>query len=449
MLKDYYQTVVVGKSYISLIFAIIKSKKNDVLLIDEPDVSLGNKWYLNLGILEKLFLINVGNVYSIKSLQDFDEYVSPINTFICLNEKFIELGQSPFSNIRELSRKLPELFTNDFFETFNQIDEQLFNLEFFEYFQELAKQSLLTQNIDLDLFNIHESNHLKSIFENFHYIINETQDLMTKQLHFVLQVLYQTVFSNAKNTLETTYLLSALLSPRFNVNEKKLNDDLSFELRKFGGDIKFTKIQNWEIYKNQLKYILLDSFEGIIRLDDLYLFGTLANKFPFKRNSKQTLFQAIDLQVPIYHGFLANYKNKRIIFSKAQRLGTNSPHWEVFIDENSILHGTYSYADFEGTRPSFHFKRAANDIFNSLEELFPGLDYQDWIRQVQYAPSKDLWVEYLSNKKSVGNFAKKSDELLTHKDSGRKIKRLHYWGPVKARSMGIYSYLVDLHIHEF
>lgn len=449
MLKSSYNTVIVGKSYISLIFAIIKAKSNDVLVIDEPDVTLGNKWYLNIGTLEKLLLQRIGYQYSIESLKHLEKYIDSVNTFICLNEKFIELGASPLSNIRELSRKLPELFTNEFINTLKNIDEKSFNDEFFSYFEKIATHALSIKKIEESLFEVSHQNMLNSIFENFQKIINDSQQQMTKQLHFVLQVLYQTVFSNAKNDLETSYLLCALLSPRFKVNEQKLCDDLFCELRRFGGDFKRTKIQDWEIYKKSLKYILLSSYEGIIRLDDLYLFGSIANKFPFKRKSKQTMFNAIDLKVPVFHGLLNNYKNKRIIFSRSERLGTNSSHWEAFIDDKGVLHGTYSYADFEGTRPSFHYKKASNDIFKSLENLLPGLDQDDWFRQVEFQSSRDIWIEYLSSKKNVGNFAKKSDELLTHNESGDLIKKLHYWGPVKAKSMGIFSYLIDLKTSEF
>lgn len=449
MLKSHYQTVVVGKSYISLIFAIIKSRKNDVLVIDEKEISLGNKWYLNIGTLEKMLLKNLGHQYNITALKELDFYTDAVNTFICLNEKFIELGSSPFSNIRELSRKLPELFTSDFIKTLNQIDENSFNNEFFEYFEMISKNALNMTNIDESLLKMSQGSQISSIFDNFQKIIDDTQTPMTKQLHFVLQVLYQTVFSNAKNSLETTYLLSALLSARFKVNESKLCDDLSFELRKIGGDLKIASIHDWEVYKNQLQYILLSTYEGIIRLDDLYLFGTLSHKFPFIRKSKQTMFHAIDLKVPVHHPLIANYKNKRIVFSRSERLGTNSSHWEVFIDNEGLLSATFSYADFEGTRPSFHYKKASNDIFNSLVNLLPGLEEDEWHRHVTFSPSRDIWVEYLSHKKNVGNFAKKADQFLADKETGNPVKRLHYWGPIKAKSMGIFSYLLDLKTSEF
>jgi hypothetical protein len=444
VLNNRYDTVVVGKNYISLIFSIITArKKKSVLVIDEPDVTLGNKWYLNIGTLEKSLLESFGEHYHISVLEQLDQYLSPINTIICLNEKLIELGSSPFSNIRELARKIPELFTVQFIEALSELDSESFDRECIGHFSRLANKVMDKGNITENMMKISDSD-LHQVYQNFQDIINNTDDLMTEQLHFVLQVLYQTIFSNSKNNLETSYLLSAILSPRFTVNESKLSDDLVFLFKKMGGDIKSTRIQDWEIYRDKLSYILLESFEGVIHLNDLYFFGRLPNKVPFENKREETLFHGIDLKVPINHGFMDYYKNKRILFSRSEHLGTSSPHWEVHIDDAGILHATYSYADFQGTKPSFHYKKAAQDVYESVAELLPGLSLDDWMHQVQYEKSRDLWMEFLSSKKNVGHFSRLKDSVLQHKENDNKIDQLYYWGPLKARSLGMFSYLVDL-----
>lgn len=438
-------------------FAIINAKKNDVLLIDEPDVTLGDKWYRNIGMLEKYLLQKIGEKHNIDALKNIDQYISSANTFICLNDKYIELGSGPISNIRELARKLPELFTKDFIQTLTDTDYETFDQDCMHFFEKVVANAVNANDLKESLFQVDESSQLGPIFKHFQDMIHDSQSLMTNQLHFVLQVLFQTVFSNSKNNLETNYLLSAILSPRFIINEKQLNEDLTFNLRQLGGDLISTKIQDWEIYQEELRFILLESYHGVIELDSLYLFGRLAHKFPFKKLSPFTPYLAIDVRVPIDHGFIDYYKNKRILFSLSERLGSSSPHWEAFIDDQGTLKGTYCYADFQGTKASFHHKKAAEELYSSISRLLPGLVKDDWMHQVNFQSSNDFWMENLGQTKgsskavanSFNNRNKHFDALVVEKETRRKIKKIKYWGPLKAQRMGLFGYLINFnHYHE-
>ena len=444
MIKSKYHQVLVGKSYISLFFGIVNARKFDVLLIDEPEVSFGNKWYRNIGMLEKFLLQKLGELYDIDAFKNIDLYTSSANTFISLDDKYIELGSGPMSNIRELARKLPELFTTDFIDSLSDESYDSFDEDCMSFFEKVVEKALSVDGLKETLFQIDGPNQLSSVFEHFQDIINSSQDLMTKQLHFVMQVLFQTVFSNSKNNLETSYLLSAILSPRFIINEKKLNEDLSFNFRQQGGESISTRIQAWEIYQEKLKFILLESYHGMVELDELFIFGRLSHKFPFQRSNQQTHYLAIDVKVPIDHGFIENYKNKRIIFSRSERLGSSSPHWEAFIDSQGTLKGTYCYADFPGTKASFHYKRAAQELFESVGRLLPGLVKDDWMHQISFENSNDVWMEILSEKSRSSAKFTKEDSIVVDKETLKMIHKINYWGPLKTHSLGIFGHLINL-----
>ena len=444
MIKSKYHQVLVGKNYVSLLFAILNAPKNDVLLIDEPEVKLGDKWYRNIGMLEKCLLQKIGEIYNIDAFKNIDLYTKPTNTFICLDDKYIELGSAPLANIRELARKLPELFTADFIDSLASDSYKTFDKECMDFFEKVVAKSLSERGLNESIFHINEASQIESVFNHFQTIINNSQALMTKQLHFVLQVLFQTVFSNSKNDLETNFLLSAILSPRFILDEKKLNEDLSFNLKQLGADMITNRIQDWEIYQQQLKFILLESYHGIVELDELFIFGRLPHKFPFQRRNPQTHYMAIDVQVPVDHGFVDQYKNKRILFSRSERLGSSSPHWEAFIDSDAILRGTYCYADFQGTKASFHYKKAAEELFNSVSRLLPGLVKDDWMHQIKFQQSDDVWMEILSEKSSTPGKFTKEDSLVVDRDHFKSIGKIKYWGPLRAQSLGIFGHLVNL-----
>ena len=141
MLNSNYNDTIVGKNYLSLIYGtlrILKNKKNKVLIIDESDARMGNHWYKNIGEIEKLIFQKIGKKYKLSSVQKMDNYLKPINTIILLDEKMIELGSSPFANIRELARKLPECFPIEILEELNLLGPDKFDEICFDFFYKIA-----------------------------------------------------------------------------------------------------------------------------------------------------------------------------------------------------------------------------------------------------------------------------------------------------------------------
>lgn len=442
MLKAKYDDVIVGKNYLSLIYALIRLKTkqvNNSLLIDDQNVKMGVGWCNNIGKIEKAIFENIGVTYGISCLKNISNHIRPINTIIFLNEKMIEFGPSPYANIREMARKLPDIFDKQYLAEFNKLDPEIFDDICFDFFDKMAKLSVSKNKLN-DFFHTEEVNLNKILNEFINYI--EGQELVKKQLHFVLQVLHQTFFTNSINNIEAKYLLISILSPRYVIEEREFLDELIFTYNSFGGQLNEATVSDWQIYNGESNYITLDSVDGVINFDTLYYFGRVSDKTPFTRPGLDVQFNSIVLSCSLHHDFINFFKNKRILISQNDRLGTDFPHWEVEISEQGVLKATYSYANYEGTKPSFYYKKVSEDVFRSLSQLLPGIKLDDWSSQIEFSAGTDYWVESLRHKTG-----KSSDYI--HQDDGlyvnkKKIKNLVYCGPNRTRTLGLYSYTLDL-----
>lgn len=445
MLANHYNDIVVGQNYVSLIVAINKVRSRRVLVIDEPNVVLGRGWYQYIGETEKYLLELIGLNHKIDALKYINSYLTQINTIIYLNDKIIELGSSPADNIRELLRKLPELFGKELMDMLHQIEPASFNQHCLTIFQNLANEASESGKSLTDCFGkLTADPVLKGLYSNILSSFKGSKNnLKAKQFNFVLQVLFQTLFSNSGSVLESMYLMTSILSPRYRVNEEKLVEDLTFEFKQLGGSLKRSKIQDWEIYKGNLNYLLLESYEGVIGLDNLYFFGRLPETVPFHNKFNDTIFNSIEIKVTLGDHHLKSYLNKRVIFSWSDYLGSDSPHWEAYIDQDGTITGIYSYANYEGSKPDFYYNEAMRVFYQSIQKLLPDLSLEEFQFNCQMRPGRDLWMESRKAQKSL-SLADKSSARLYSTQDGAQVKGLEYWGPLKAKSLGLFSYLLDL-----
>ncbi|MBC77624.1 MAG: hypothetical protein CME64_16585 [Halobacteriovoraceae bacterium] len=291
-----------------------------------------------------------------------------------------------------------------------------------------------------------ESEPLESVFKRFLKYF-ESDQLVTNQLHYILQALFQTLISNVLSETESRYLLAAILSPRYRIDTKRLEEELMFSYKSMGGKSKKAKIQRFEIYKNSLEYILLDSFEGAIKTDKVYLFGHFEQGPQFEYRHESTLYKSITVSCPLDHKFAERFVGKRIIFSSADRMGTDFPHWEVVIDEKHVARAFYVYANYEGAKPSFYYKKASDDLYHSLNTVFPGLDQTDWESQIEFNKGHDVWLEKIEEKVDSKRQAIKSELGGQCYQNGVPVKKLVYCGPLRSRFLGLFGYLLNIFNH--
>lgn len=446
MLSKKYESAIVGLNYVSLLKGIFElTSHRSVLIIDNEQYQFGNNWYLNLGELEKRIFIELGNHYNLAQMINIDDYLTPTNTILHIDNMFIEFSDSPYSSLKELARKLPDSFSTFFQNEMLQIKAESFDQSVMKLIDLLAENSFysLDENKALNLF-LGTDPLLEKMFNRFADYMNEDKALV-KELHYALQVMFRTNFSNITNKLESMYLLLSLIAPRYSVNEKKLTNDLLFTFRKLGGDLKASWIEDWGIQQLDLKFILLHSVDGLVGVEKCYYFAQLGKQKFFKHKADKRLFLSISLECIIDHDFVDLFAGKRIVFLIKNRMGGDFPFWEVSIDESGLLTGVYAYANNLGTKPSFYFHHALDDIYQSLLKILPGLTRSDWVARTKLKKGRDLWVEDDARVKSDFEADYKSGASdLYQIDSKLRVEGLEYCGPDRTKSLGFYGYLLDV-----
>ena len=441
MLKPVYDEILYGRNYLSLSYAISKLRQNkEILLIDDINFPSGRNWNHYLGLVEKNFLQMFGEEYGIDALRNIDDYLTPVTTVLNLDDLIIELGGSPLGHLNELARKLPSSFSETVFTKISNLSAEYIDSLLEKYMKDIAKVLYeLPKGKPIDLISLQGLQHaeLAQLSQSLLESLNAREDLKVQELYLTLQILFQSFFSNEKNELEAWYLFIRLLSPQMEIDEKGLEEALAFQFRQLGGDIKATTVKEWEFYQDELKAILLNSFEGIIRSEQLKVFTHINHQFPYEVKAESHQFFSLRLTGKINHHFIDFYKNKRIIFSSEKSLGTDFPYAEVTIDESQNIHGLFIYADFPGTKPSFHFKRAQEFIYQRLEKILPSLNREEWMSETSFLEGSDVWSE---SKKAL----KQSEHTFYLTHNKKKAHGIEYWGPTCVETMGLLNYLIEI-----
>ena len=218
-----------------------------------------------------------------------------------------------------------------------------------------------------------------------------------------------------------------------------------FEFRKTGGDIKSTSVKDWGVQRGELKFILLNSVDGLIELESAHFFTQMSHSIPFKMHTAKTHFKSIQLNCVLEHRFINLYKNKRIIFSSSERMGSDFPYWEMSIDNDGMLNCVYTYADYTGTKASFYYHHAVEDVYNFLLTILPGIDRAEWVSRVKLQEGSDCWYEFLpKNKKKLIPSKNNTFSRVYDATSSKLITRLYQYGPNSSKSLGFSSYILDI-----
>jgi len=444
VLDKKYDHILIGNSYISILKAIgLVQSGMKVLIVDDERFSLGDHWLLNIGDLERRLISFYCKSFGLEKSLNFDHYLTRTNTMLYLNDKMIELSTSPFANIKEFARKIPECFSTDFIDSLSSINAEDFDNEIDAYFNRIIDLSLIKSNTNLSDFFIPENKNIEKVLSTFlSYLDNDS--LKNKQLQYILQALFQTLFSNKTSEVESRYLLCSILGSRFKVDNQALCDQLLFEFKSRGGHIINSSIDSFEIHNFKLEYILLESFNGIVQADNFSLMGHVNAQLPFVYPLNQVLYKSIKLKTNFEHDFSSLFKNKRIVFSESDKIGTDFPHFEMFLSDEDELEVIFSYADYEGTKAKFYFEKAASDVFKCLSRVFPGMNDKDWHSQVYASSARNIWLENINSKINQKRVSLYTDLGSYCEIDGTRIQSLNYEGPLRGRFLGLFGYVLNV-----
>lgn len=436
MLQKKYDKILVGKNYASLLYGVIQLESNhSVLVIDNKDVSNTSNFLTHISELDKMVFYLIGKKYGVDCLIDIQDFLTKINNVICFDKISIEFGSSAFLNINEMMRKFP----TSFLELFSDFISSHSADEFDQQFQQFLGHFSLGQ---MNILSVAENfPMIKEVFEKYLNFL-QIESEFAKQLNHVCQVMFQVCFSPVLTQEQMIYLFVTLLSPRYVINDTKIQSELAFLFRKLGGDLKIANVIDWGLEEQHLRYICLNSMDGVIELEEANLFCLLYDSLPFESAIGGNSLLSLRFKCKIDNDFIEFYKNKRLVISLKDRIGTDFPYWEFSFDDESNLIGLYAYMDNQGTKSSFYYHHAVEDLFESLIKFLPDFLKVDWTSRVSFSNGSESW---LGPGHSYSEFSDKGQlAALVSKGQHKKITGLRQLGPNYSGPMGLYSYLLDL-----
>jgi hypothetical protein len=459
MLKSEYDSVIVGKNYLSFILSLFQLKDNkSVLLVDDERVIYGENWHKNIGEIEKNFLQLIGIEYNIKPLKEINEYLEVSPYYLCLNHKLIKLGHSAFENIKELMRKFPECFSSKRHKIFEKDNEKDFNRSAEVFFYNLAENAFRlrkTQSFDESVLDKSMDNLFKNLFSDFltNYTTKPEAKETFRQLLFCLQGKFQSLFTDSYSNTEMKFLLAQAISPRYQLNEAKLNQDLEQCLIESKGVKKNTTIQYWQFYQKKLTSILLSSYEGVIHPNTTHFIGNFHSGMPFITQKDYRVFTDLILDVEYPQEVFNGYVGKKIMFNSFDRLGSDYPLWEAQIINKQKARVRYLYPMESGSKPEFFKEQAQKDIFFSFTKMFPRFKGQMAQDTTKVSQGFDLWSEAFSysggkrNKKNFESLFQNKGLKILDNEGKDEVKAFEYWGPMQMHPLGLFSFLMDMKNH--
>ncbi len=456
-LKKDFDNIVVGKNYLSLLISLFLLKRNEsVLLVDDKRVSLGRSWGHSFGDIERDFLALMGTELQLEPLIHVDRYLKRKPYLFKLDERSILLGRTPFENLKELMRKIPEGFQKETLELFNENNQADFNRSCEILFHDIAQSCFkITKLTQFDEFTIDSTmnNLYRKITTGFIHSLEkgtEKEKLILKQLLFMFQGKFFYFFTNTYSQFDLKFLFTQMLSPKYELDEEKINHDLEKALAEKKGWLKHTTVQYWQFYEKKLCSILLSSYEGVVHPRKTFFVGNLGNHVPFYYKSKYRKFSDIQLELNYQTPLFKEYEGMEILLSYSKRVGSDFPFWEIQFQSAHSCSFRYLYPKQDGAKPEFYFEQAKSDVLFGLSELFAEFDPAQIEGEIFMGSGGDVWSEVFSYRMGeskqtiIDQLAESPSATLINNEDHEFIKTMDYWGPTKIQPLGLLSFLVDV-----
>jgi hypothetical protein len=444
MIYQEFDHILVGKHYLSALLGLRLLKSGKKVIIIDDGTKVSHRWSRHWSYLEKKIITDIGEELKITELIHIEKYLSPMSLILCLNDTFVEIDNSPFSNLRELARKMPASFSSDFISMLDKISPEDFDLEIKKWLDHIAQFGRKHGFENLKNFNDKEWDAYKEINNIIDYFFNSIGKFsseLTEQIYFVLKVLYQSSFDNNFAFGETVYLFAKLISPAFYLDAEKLNQDLINKFLNYGGIVEESKIAKFDFDKNDFHSLILDNYLGRIKGHETYIMGHLHKEHPFLL-SQYRAFLSISFELEIKHQYLEMLKNKLIIFSEHLRMGTDFPFLDIYFDGEKFQ-GLFVYGEVLGARDIFYFEQVKKDVYMYLKKILPGVKKEDIVQNINIHKGDDIWVDLSAPHLLI--FNKSSNGLhLFDKINLDLVKNVTYHGPLKNQNFGLHTYISNL-----
>lgn len=417
-------TILLGKNYHSYLisFALFERNKKVVLIDDDSQDVEDQNFIFDF---ERILLETWGLDCQIPLLMELDNYLTPSPHCLIYNEKRLNLGASPGENYNEIIRKFPNILTTDplrderarekFDRVFNDFSEK-FGVKLFRF-------------VDFSSLNIEIvwgllPQELKDLFFEFK---EQSKKEELNSLFCFFQGIYQHEFFQKRSDLELLFILFFLLSPRFEINRKKFEEDLSRFFKKRGGEMVSGENISFETKGSEINQVSISGSDSI-KFEKLFL---TVPKFlgvsltPESTNCLTSLKIRINIKNP-------DLLNQEFFLSGDDRIGGVNPLTRIRFEQDALI-GEVLIPYTPATKEAFDEKSALKILFADLEKILGPVSDKDLRAQVSF--TQKFWSQDLEHKSIRSYFWPYFP---------KPVKNLNIYPPSKSGPLGGLSILAQI-----
>jgi len=435
-------TTLLGKNYLSFLMSFgFLEKTKDVVILDEKNNSF--PFSEPLLDLEKNILHTWGKDLNYRPLERIERYLKPIPVSIIVEGVQVNLGQSPWKNLRELLRKFPQVFGQGAAISFFRHKESNFNETYFNYTARLGEiifRFKNTPNLNFLTFLENCPVEIKGLFEKFKEGVSNDE-----LFRFLCQAFYQRKIGRSTSDIELFHVFLCLLSPQNEIDQKSFEEDLEKAYRENGGMLKQNSIKDIDFKGRKVWRINFDD-EDTLTAKDVYLSRGPISKYQFKISTNRPLYTCVNVKWSFANLPIKYREAIKVILTDKNRMGAFGPYSELRLQNNTLW--AQVLVPFEiGSKVEFYKKSITEILKNDLQNLW-GQWWENPIEEdMQMGDS--LWPMVGRSSISLGKVEFMLPKKLSVKGISKTkkifgLKNLHYIGNFGGEALGLLSTLMEI-----
>ncbi|MCO4794785.1 MAG: hypothetical protein KC493_13785 [Bacteriovoracaceae bacterium] len=456
MLDKNYDLTMVGKSYLSMLFSMeFIDWGQNTLVIDDKRLQFGPLYSGILNQIDVNFLETWGEDRGIEPLAQIQKYLRPVSLSFYIDKQWLKLGGSPEQNLLELHRKFPKLFgvvdsTEGETGDDSEKEIQTFNDCYFNFARRMSQNCFrfrTLQNLNIQTFLNLCPREILDQFKVFKSQLDHNKKLDLIPLHqktffYLSRGFIQKKLSMRGNDLELFHLMMSLLSPCYKLDEEALMIDLEPVFKGKGGVCKETTIREWLFDKRKPWSLELSSFEGIIHPDRIALMGGRPEKMPISIDVKGKCFRNIEVDIEMQGDLDSFFKDDYFVFTESSRIGGQYPFWTLKREgDNKFRVSLYTLAK-KGMKISFLQKKSLEILNQDLNTII-GKPLELEVTRIVFG--KEVCLEDNKGDERLNSILDRVNIMdSSSPGDGNKLKKVHYFGPLKKGSLGLFSTLMEI-----
>ncbi len=468
MLQKHYPLAVIGKSYLSLLYGIELLHYFDrVLLLDDDRLSFGDLYQNGLTEMDHAFLETLGNDRSIEELKT-GQFLKRSPYFLHCAHAQLYLGRTPWENIRELTRKLYELFpfsflfhdnynSDEYSDNNGEIDEtapkqkwsaEEFNKDYRLFCERLGLNGLRFKSIENFTYEYlmgHCPESIKVLYKLFQRQMLEHPDI-ARTFQYFGRILFHKKLASSHTDLELLHFFLCIIGPHYELDIQGLSDCLSREFSKRGGHYKQAQVREWKFHKSNPWSIELSSFEGIIHPEKISFLGAHPTGLPLKIEYTGKTFLSVHFDIECDDKRLIHFQEEQgpmHLIGETESLGTDLPFCKYsFI--NGHIRGHFLYREKKGSKLDFYKDSLTKKLTQHLEKSYPGISAH--LNKIELSKGREVYMDQ-SDRYSAPDMVKLKQVGLfdfSIPTINRRLRNVYYYGPLKSGPLGVFGQLMEI-----